>query len=396
MKWNYEHIRGEGIASEETLCFNYIGTLIRAKPFGEASGELENASICKECVDKHPLHARYAKLLEVRGDLKRWVMRKEKSPKVVSHSNPDGYTILLDGAEHYTDADIEGIYAALDMAKIEGRISEAERAWATSVAVSLHQDRRRGIVDIDAKMREIYREYAVLDLSGEACACGGEAVAKPLSLDFRYRGLALNISVYSRLPDMCASCDYGVATAGRFTSGDAIDWEEGMVFPLHKSLNNAFLVGLKWEADNDLPVREFEKQWNAHLAKMGLVEGVRDGEYAYVIGGVKEWNRDAAKVALDERVLLNGLDYPDAKSQLRRVKRAGLLYKAGWVMAAAGLLVFPLSWLGLFAFIKAKQWGNALEWSFRDKCTNGMLSSSILGAVNTVVTAQWIMQWFPN
>lgn len=122
---------------------------------------------------------------------------------------------------------------------------------------------------MDAKLREIYREYAVRDLSGEVCACGGEPAAAPLSLDFRYRGRALNISVYSRLPDMRASCDYGVATSGRFRSGDAIHWEDGLVFPLHKSLNNAFLVGLKWEADNDLPIREFEKQWNARLAKIG-------------------------------------------------------------------------------------------------------------------------------
>ena len=104
--------------------------MFRAKTFGEASGELDNASLCKECVDKHPSHARYAKLLEVRGDSARWVVRCEKLSNVVSHSNPDGYTVLLDSAEHYTYADIEGIYAALDMAKkrYEGRISEAASA----------------------------------------------------------------------------------------------------------------------------------------------------------------------------------------------------------------------------------------------------------------------------
>ena len=109
-----------------------------------------------------------------------------------------------------------------------------------------------------------------------------------------------------------------------------------------------------------------------------------------------EWNRDAANVALDERVLLNGIDYPDAESQLRRVKRADLLCKAGWVMAVAGLLVFPLSWLGLLAFIKAKQWGNALGWRFKNKCADGMISSSVLGAVNTVVMEMWLIRGFLN
>ena len=352
----------------------------------------------EEGVIAYPPRTRYAKLIEVRGELARRSARREAQTRVAvtSHSNPDGYTILLDGAEHYTDADIEGIYAALDMAKIEGRISETERAQATSIAVSLHQDRRHGISDVDADMREIYREYAVRDLSGEYCACDGESVVEPLSLDFRYRGRALNISVYSRLPDMCASCDYGVAMAGVYTSGNAIDWEDSMVFPLHKSLNNAFLVGLKWEVDNDLPIREFEKQWNARLAKMGLIDSIRDGEYEYIPGGVREWNRDATKVALYERVFLNGLDYPDAESQFRLVKRADLLYKAGWVMAAAGLVVFPLSWLGFLAFIKAKQWGNALGWRFKDKCSDGMLYAGVLGAVNMVVMGLWLIRWFLN
>lgn len=316
-----------------------------------------------------------AKVVKSLGKEKDWRVR------IVAHVDPVGYTLLIDGEERYTDKRIEGVIQTLDMMRLEGKIRDDEIARGIARAIGEAQYRERGSLVSDGNIRRRYDLLAVRNVSDDVCSCGGRSIVDPVSLDFRYRGHALNLSIYADLADMCDVCDYGVASVGRFVEGDIIDWGEGDVFALRGSLINVYLWGLLWEREEGLPDGEFDRQWESALNAGGIRgKGGDDWRYGDWFWSDRDDVRAKSGAAIYERADRNGLRSPGVKRVLGRLRWSEALYWMGWAMVWLGLGLIAVG-----AFYVANRWGWMRGSSFKEKCGWGMMMGAFMGAISFCV-----------